>query len=113
MALGHNYGQNSDGFYIIQPANTFSSGQKFAFVVTLDQGIGTTQAKLALVKELSGGVETVEFSIPMNISNPDFNQFANKYNVSSLMYGEAHGKYKLELLTDTEVVASATFTYKG
>ncbi|HEY7340397.1 MAG TPA: hypothetical protein VH591_05930 [Ktedonobacterales bacterium] len=113
MALGHDYGQNANSFYIIQPADTFRSGQQFAFVVNLDKGIGTTQAKLALVKLQSGGVETVEFSVPMNISNPDYASFANKFAVSTLMSGEAPGNYKLQLETDTAVVASANFTYTG
>lgn len=113
MALGHDYGQNADGFYITQPADTFRSGQQFAFVVNLDKGIGTTQAKIALVKELSGGAESVVLSVPMNISNPDFSTFANKFATSTLMYGETAGKYKLEMETDTAIVASATFTYTG
>ena len=113
MALGHDYGQNANGFYITQPADTFRSGQQFAFVVNLDQSIGTTQAKLALVKELSGGAESVVLSVPMNISNPDYASFANKFSTSTLMYGQAPGKYKLEMETDTTVVASATFTYTG
>jgi hypothetical protein len=113
MALGHNYGQNANGFYIINPADTFSSAQQFAFAVNLDQRIGTTQAKLALVKELSGGAESVVFSAPMNIPNPDYSSFANKLATSTLMYGQTPGKYKLEMETDTAVVASASFTYTG
>ncbi len=113
MALGHDYGQNSDGFYIIQPADKFSSSDQFAYVVTLNQGIGTTQAKLALVKELGGGAESVVFSAPVNISNPDYSSFANKISTTTLMYGDAPGTYKLEMETDTAVVASETFTYTG
>lgn len=113
MALGHDYGQNVNSFYIINPADTFSSAQQFAFVVTLDNRVGTTQAKLALVKELSGGAESVEFSVPMNIANPDYSTFANKFATSVLMSSEAPGKYKLQMETDTTVIASATFTYTG
>lgn len=113
MALGHDYGQNADSFYIIQPANTFSSAQQFAFVVNLDQRIGTTQVKLALVKELSGGAESVVLSVPMDISNPDYSSFANKFVTSTLMSGQAPGKYKFEMETDVKVVASASFTYTG
>lgn len=113
MALGHGYGQNADGFYITQPADTFSRGQQIAYVVTLDQGIGTTQVKIALVKELAGGAESVVFSTSVGISDPSYNQFANQIAVSTLMYGEAAGKYKLEIETDTAVIASATFTYTG
>lgn len=113
MALGHNYGQTSNGFYIIQPADKFSSSDEIAYVVNLDQGIGTTQAKFALVKELGGGAESVVFSAPVNISNPDYSSFANKVSVATLMYGDDPGQYKLELETDTAVVADATFTYAG
>ncbi len=81
--------------------------------MNLDYAVGTTQAKIALVKELSGGAESVVFSVPMNISNPAFSTFANKFATSTLMYGDAAGKYKLEMETDTAVVASATFTYTG
>lgn len=113
MALGHDYGQNADSFYIIQPADKFSSVQQFAFVVNLDQRVGTTQVKLALVKVLSGGAESVVLSVPMTISNPDYASFANKFTTSDLMSGQAPGKYKLEMETDTTVVASASFTYTG
>ncbi len=113
MALGNDYGQNANGFYITHPADTFSSSDQFAFVVNLDHGIGTTQAKIAVVKELSGGAESVVLTVPMNISNPNYSSFANKFSTGTLMYGEAAGKYKLQIETDTEVVASANFTYKG
>lgn len=113
MALGHNYGQNSNGFYIVSPADKFASSDQFAFVVNLDQSIGTTQAKLVLVKVLSGGAESAVLTVPMTISNPQYASFANKFPTSDLMYGEPAGKYKLEMETDTQVVASATFTYTG
>jgi hypothetical protein len=111
MALGHDYTQDSSGFHIVHPAGKFSSSNQFAFVVTLDQGIGTTQAKMVLVKVQSGGVESVQLAVPMNISNPDFSQFANRFAVADLMFGESPGKYKLEMQTDTSTVASAQFTY--
>lgn len=113
MALGHDFGQNSNGFYISKPADKFSASDEFAYVVNLDQGIGTTQAKIALVKELGGGAESVVFSAPMDISNPNYNTFANKVSVATMMYGDAPGTYKLEMETDTAVVADATFTYTG
>lgn len=113
MTLGHDYGQNGNGFYITQPADKFASGDQLAYVVNLDQGIGTTQAKIALVKELGGGAESVVFSAPVNISNPDYSSFANKVPVATMMYGEAPGQYKLEMETDTAVVADALFTYTG
>lgn len=113
MALGHDFGQNSNGFYILKPADKFTSADQFAFVVNLDHGVGTTQAKIVLVKEEAGGAESVVLSIPMNISNPDFASFANKFSTATLMYGDAAGAYKLEMETDTSVVASAKFTYLG
>lgn len=113
MALGHDFGQDSNGFYITRPADTFRSADEFAYVVNLDHGIGTTQAKIVLVKEEVGGAESVVFSVPTTISNPSFASFANKFPMSTLMAGESAGKYKLEMETDTAVVASATFTYAG
>lgn len=114
MALGHDYKQDSsNSFVIVGPADTFSSGDQFAYVINLDQGIGTTQAKLVLAKENGGGSESVVDSIPMSIADPNDNEFANKIAMSDLMYGQAPGKYKLELQTDTQVLASETFTYIG
>ncbi len=106
MALGHNYTQDTNGFYITQPADKFSYSSEFAFVVNLDQGIGTTQAKMALVKEEAGGAESVVDSVPFNIANPDYAQFANKFPTHDLMFGNSPGKYKLELQTDSAVIAS-------
>ena len=113
MALGHDYGDDSNGFYIVKPANKFKYSDQFAYVVVLDQSFGTTHVNLVLVSVESGGAETVELTWPMTISNPDFNALANKFSTSVLMGGEAPGKYKLELQSDTATLAQASFTYTG
>jgi hypothetical protein len=113
MALGHDYGDNGNVYYIIHPADIFSSGQQFAYVVNLDQGIGTTQAKLALVRIETGGNEVVVYTENDDFPNPADNREANKFPISDILAGEPPGKYRWQLETSTTVVASATFTYKG
>lgn len=114
MYLGHNYRKTTAGdFQIVSPTNDFKSSDEFAFVIRLSGPIGTTHATLALAKVESGGAESVQETAPIQISNPNFNEFANKLTTSQLMVGMTPGLYKLEVRTSSATVASAEFNYEG
>src|SRR5581483_15680 len=49
MDLGHDFGQNTQGFNIKDQTDKFISAGEFAFVVNLSSGLGTTQTQLLLV----------------------------------------------------------------
>lgn len=114
MTLGADYTQDSSGFQIVHPQGRFAASNPFAYVISLDQSVGTTSATLILVRVESGGVESVVYSVPMTVSNPDFDQFANRFSTTdSIMDNSPAGTYKLEMSTGSTIVAQATFTYLG
>jgi hypothetical protein len=114
MALGKDYKRVGEGFVIVTPKVAFSANDTLAFAITLDHAIGTTQAQILLVRLESGGVESTVFSQNMPISNPDFNEFANRIKIGTIMsaYGQSAGKFRLELSDGHAVVAKADFTYR-
>ncbi|MGZ3600188.1 MAG: hypothetical protein ACXVCO_00305 [Ktedonobacterales bacterium] len=113
MALGTDYAQNSNGFYITHPQNTFTNSDQFAYAINLDRPIGTTRVDMLLVKLQSGGAESVVYSIPVPISDPSYSTFANRLSAQDLMAGNPPGTYKLEMSNGSSILAKATFTYKG
>lgn len=112
MSLGSDYAQHSDGFVIVHPKDTFGANDSFAYVVALDHPFNTTQAQILLVKVQSGGSESVVYSVNVSISNPSFNELANKIDhTADIMDFSPAGKYKFEVSDGTSVLAQATFMY--
>jgi len=49
---------------------------------------------------------------PMNVADPKYNQFANKFQVAALLYGQSTGTYKLKLARGNTILAEGTFIYR-
>ena len=114
-SLGSDYTETSNGFTIIGPKDTFHASDAFAYVVSLDQGIGVTSVNVQLVSVRSTGAESTVFSQVAPISNPNFSEFANRIQIGDIMqvYGQHTGTYRLQFSDSSHILASVTFQYIG
>jgi hypothetical protein len=116
MSLGADYKQSHGDFVIVTPKSTFHYADTLAYTIHLDDSIGVTQAQLILARLEDGGAQSTVFSQTVPISDPSFNEFANRIpTFGSVMsaYDAGVGKYRLAVSDGHSILAHVDFNYAG
>ena len=104
--FGATYDPNT--LFIVDPADSFRSGQKIAWSLYISGSFDTTTLHWVIAKVSAGGAETVQWTQDVTISKPASNTIANKLNLTLLVHGK--GNFVMRYLRDSTVLGEGTFT---
>lgn len=126
MDLGSDWTKDSSGNIIIAGAKgTFSSSDTLAWVVNLDQQVGSLQALIRCVQISSDGSQAVIYTETYDIGDVADTVLAEKYtsafndthgnpeSAATVTNNGAAGTYRLEFVVNGQLLADATFTYNA
>lgn len=120
IVFGENYEEvdpasnDGRGFKIINPRDTFTPAEPFAFIVMCEEPFGKTKVELVLSSLSDTGSETVQARQEIQVANPTvFRNTAFRAKRASQSMGRyKFGRYKLRCFREDTLLAEGEFTYQ-
>jgi hypothetical protein len=114
IEFGTGYTQNGKAYQITGKKDTFSAGDNFTFVASLNDRTSAPSLDLILLHVSSSGSEDEIFNSPVGVTsstNTQYNVFAVQ-EPNLLFLIDEPGTYKIKLSDAGNVLAEGTFTYR-